>query len=42
MTVSELAKIFDQSPSTISYADDRGKDIAEKDGIEISPKLLNN
>jgi putative transposase len=42
MTVSELAKIFDQSPSTISYAVERGKDIAEKDGFEIIPKLLNN
>jgi putative transposase len=37
MTVSGLAKIFDQSPSTISYAVERGKNIAEKGGFEILP-----
>jgi REP element-mobilizing transposase RayT len=37
MTVSELAKIFNQSPSTISYAVERGKEIAEKNGFKILP-----
>jgi hypothetical protein len=35
--VSGLAKIFDQSPLTISYAVERGKNIAEKGGFEILP-----
>ena len=35
MTVTELARIFDQRPSTISYAVERGKTIADRCGYSI-------
>lgn len=35
MLLIELAKIFDQSPSTISYAVERGKSISKENGYKI-------
>jgi|GEM_PF-6869819 len=35
ISITELAKIFDQSPSTISYAVERGKIIAQKNNYRL-------